>query len=76
MTTETGPYRVTVTAADGTTKSIVQNPRRYIGTVPPTIFTFDANTTGKLAFIGNIVAVYKDQIYKDRTDKVVAWEWK
>jgi hypothetical protein len=38
---------------------------------------FDANATGKLAFLGNIVAVYKDIIYnKDGTDKVVAWEWK
>jgi hypothetical protein len=27
-----------------------------------------------LAFIANTVAAYKDQIYKDRTDKVVAWE--
>ena len=49
MTTETGPYRVTVTAADETTKSIVQNPRGYTGTVPPTIFTFNANATGRLA---------------------------
>ena len=60
VTTEIAPYRVTVTAADGTTKSIVQNPRRYTGTVPSTIFTFDANTTGRLAFIANTVAVYKD----------------
>jgi hypothetical protein len=38
---------------------------------------FDANATGKLAFLGNIVAVYKDIIYnKNGTDKVVAWEWK
>ena len=35
---------------------------------------FDANATGKLAFLGNIVAVYKDIIYKDGTDKVVAWD--
>jgi hypothetical protein len=37
---------------------------------------FDANATGKLAFLGNVVAVYKDQIYKDGTDKVIAWMWK
>jgi hypothetical protein len=37
---------------------------------------FDANATGKLAFLGNVVAVYKDQIYKDGTDKVIAWRWK
>ena len=37
---------------------------------------FDANATGKLAFLGNVVAVYKDQIYKDGTDKVIAWKWK
>jgi hypothetical protein len=37
---------------------------------------FDANATGKLAFLGTVVAVYKDQIYKDGTDKVIAWKWK
>ena len=33
---------------------------------------FDANATGKLAFLSNVIAVYKDQIYKDGTDKVIA----
>ena len=37
---------------------------------------FDANATGRLAFLANTVAVYKDQICKDGTDKVIAWEWK
>jgi hypothetical protein len=37
---------------------------------------FDANATGKLAFLGNAVAVYKDIIFKDGTDKGIAWEWK
>jgi len=37
---------------------------------------FDANATGNLAFLSNVVAVYKDQIYKDGTDKVIAWKWK
>ena len=37
---------------------------------------FDANATGKLAFLDNAVALYKDQIYRDGTDKLVAWEWK
>ena len=37
---------------------------------------FDANATVKLSYLGNSVAVYKDIIYKDRTDKVIAWEWK
>jgi hypothetical protein len=37
---------------------------------------FDANATGKLAFLGNAVAIYKDQIYKDGTNKLEAWEWK
>ena len=32
---------------------------------------FDANATGKLAFLGKVVAVYKDG-----TDKVIAWKWK
>jgi len=37
---------------------------------------FDANATGNLGFLGNVVAVNKDQIYKDGTDKVIAWKWK
>src|SRR5215469_4375189 len=37
---------------------------------------FDANAKGNLAFLGNVVAVYKDQIYKNGTDKVTAWGWR
>jgi len=37
---------------------------------------FDTDATGKLAILCNIVAVYKDQIYRDGTDKVIAWKWK
>lgn len=37
---------------------------------------FDANATGNLSFLSNVVAVYKDTIYKDGTDTVTAWEWK
>jgi sorbitol-specific phosphotransferase system component IIA len=37
---------------------------------------FDANATGKLAFLGNTVAIYKDTIYKNGTDTVIAWERK
>jgi hypothetical protein len=37
---------------------------------------FDANASGKIAFLGNAVAIYKDQVYKNGTDKVIAWEWK
>jgi len=37
---------------------------------------FDANATGRLAYLSNTVAIYKDQIYKDGTDRLVAWEWK
>lgn len=36
---------------------------------------FDANATGKLAFLDNVVAVYIDQIYKNGTDKITAWKW-
>ena len=36
---------------------------------------FDANATGKLGFLSNMVVIYKDQIYKDGTDEVIAWEW-
>jgi hypothetical protein len=37
---------------------------------------FDSKATGKLAFLGNSVAIYKDIIYNNGTDKVIAWEWK
>ena len=37
---------------------------------------FDTNATGKLAILCNVVAVYKDQIYRDGTDQVIAWKWK
>jgi hypothetical protein len=37
---------------------------------------FDANATGKLAFLDNTVAIYKHQIYKNGTDRVIAWQWK
>lgn len=51
------------------------NNKGIVVTATGTAF-FDANATGKLAFLGNAVAIYKDQIYKDGTDKLVAWEWK
>jgi len=35
----------------------------------------DADATDKLAFLDNIVAVYRGQAYKDGTDKVIGWEW-
>jgi hypothetical protein len=37
---------------------------------------FDANATGNLSFLSNVVAVYKDIIFRDGTDNVTAWEWK
>jgi hypothetical protein len=37
---------------------------------------FDANATGKLSSLGNAVSIYKDQLYKNGDDKVIAWEWK
>jgi hypothetical protein len=37
---------------------------------------FDSKATGKLAFLGNSVAIYKDIIYNNGTDKVIGWEWK
>jgi hypothetical protein len=37
---------------------------------------FDSKATGNLAFLSNSVAIYKDIIYKNGTDKVIAWEWK
>jgi hypothetical protein len=37
---------------------------------------FDSKATGKLAFLSNVVAIYKDTIYKNGTDIVIAWDWK
>ena len=37
---------------------------------------FDSKATGKLAFLSNVVAIYKDTIYKNGTDIVIAWNWK
>src|SRR3954453_948204 len=37
---------------------------------------FDSKATGKLAFLSNSVAIYKDIIYNNGTDKVIGWEWK
>jgi hypothetical protein len=37
---------------------------------------FDSKATGKIAFLSNAVAIYKDIIYKNGTDKVIAWDWK
>src|SRR5919198_3164033 len=36
---------------------------------------FDSKSTGKLAFLSNAVAIYKDIIYKNGTDIVTAWDW-
>ena len=37
---------------------------------------FGPDATGKLAFLGNLVAVYKDQIDKAGNSKITAWKWK
>ena len=37
---------------------------------------FDSKARGKLAFLGNSVAIYKDIICNNGTDKVIGWEWK
>ena len=36
---------------------------------------FGSNATGKLAFLKNTVAIYKDQIDKAGNGKVIAWRW-
>jgi hypothetical protein len=36
---------------------------------------FGSDATGKLAFLNNTVAVYKDQIDKAGNGKVIAWRW-
>lgn len=53
----------------------LESNNRLIITASGTAF-FDANATGKLAFLGNAVAIYKDQIYRDGSDKLVACQWK
>jgi hypothetical protein len=46
------------------------------------IFIFKAaffstiNPTGKLAFLNNLVAIYKDIIDKSGNGLVTAWEWR
>jgi hypothetical protein len=37
---------------------------------------FGSDATGKLAFLNNVVAIYKDQIDKAGNSKVIAWKWK
>jgi hypothetical protein len=37
---------------------------------------FGSDATGKLAFLNNTVAIYKDQIDKAGNGKVIAWKWK
>jgi hypothetical protein len=37
---------------------------------------FGSDATGKLAFLNNVVAIYKDQIDKAGNSKVMAWKWK
>jgi hypothetical protein len=36
---------------------------------------FGSDATGKLAFLNNTVAIYKDQIDKAGNGKVIAWRW-
>jgi hypothetical protein len=37
---------------------------------------FGPDATGKLAFLSNVVAIYKDQIDKSGNSKIMAWKWK
>jgi hypothetical protein len=36
---------------------------------------YDANTTGKFAYLGNTVSIYTDEVDKSGNGKVLAWEW-
>jgi hypothetical protein len=36
---------------------------------------YDANATGKLAYLSNTVSVYTDEVDKHGNGKVLAWEW-
>jgi len=36
---------------------------------------YDANATGKFAYLGNTVSIYTDEVDKSGNGKVFAWEW-
>jgi hypothetical protein len=36
---------------------------------------YDANATGKLAYLSNTVSIYTDEVDKHGNGKVLAWEW-
>jgi hypothetical protein len=36
---------------------------------------FDANATGKFAYLANTVSIYTDEVDKSGNGKVLAWEW-
>ena len=36
---------------------------------------FDANATGRLAYLSNTVSIYTDEVDKSGNGKVLAWEW-
>lgn len=36
---------------------------------------FDANATGKLAYLSNTVSIYTDEVDNSGNGKVLAWEW-
>ena len=36
---------------------------------------FDANATGKFAYLSNTVSMYTDEVDKSGNGKVFAWEW-
>jgi hypothetical protein len=36
---------------------------------------YDANATGKLAYLSNTVSIYTDEVDKSGNGKVLAWEW-
>ncbi|MBV9177622.1 MAG: hypothetical protein JO297_11355 [Nitrososphaeraceae archaeon] len=36
---------------------------------------YDANATGKLAYLSNTVSIYTDEVAKSGNGKVLAWEW-
>ena len=36
---------------------------------------YNANATGKLAYLSNTVSIYADEVNKHGNGKVLAWEW-
>jgi hypothetical protein len=66
ITTEKATYAFFEIAKSGTDGTIRGSGAAFFG----------SDAEGKLGFLNNTVAVYKDQIDKAGNSKVIAWKWK